>query len=436
MSFGNVPRDLCLTSLATTRSIASKSANGYFSADIRTVGSLVKYQRSPGVWVTAADASLTVPSTQLGSMYTLPFNASSISSSLNGNILAVGTSSTNLGDSVVSIFTNTDGFYTQTAIPLPPSANINVPFFGTVSLNDAGDVLALGIPVDGPVGSNNIGAVWLYVLVAGVWTLTGPKITGPGEISQGFFGNSLSLNGAKNILAVGCSNDNISIGAAYIFNISNPEIPLFVQKLLGPVTSSYFGSSVSFSANGSTLAVGAPDYNNQNTPSGSVYIYSNVQTQQSLWQNQFKVLLAPFEMTSFGNTLMLSADGNILAVGAATNAVIYYRTPGQSDDWTSQTLLPIPYDLVRTAGPTNQIFYVSISQDGNTIGIANPQNNNNNGASWIFTQGPLGTWTQNGPGLIGTGGTPNSFQGSGGTLSGDGKVVALVNDAKELWVFV
>ena len=36
MCFGNVPRDLCLNSLATTHSIASKSANGYFSAGQRT----------------------------------------------------------------------------------------------------------------------------------------------------------------------------------------------------------------------------------------------------------------------------------------------------------------------------------------------------------------------------------------------------------------
>jgi hypothetical protein len=435
MSFGNVSRDASVTSLASLRSTASKSANGFFSADIRTFGALLQYQRSPGVWVTAE--SLTVPATQLGNVYTLASNSYSISLNQNGSVLAVGLSAANPGDSVLSVFTSTAGFYTETAIPLPPSANINVPFFsGNVSLNDAGDVLALSIPVDGPVGINNIGAVWLYVLVAGVWTLTGPKIIGPDEIGQGFFGCSLSLNGARNILAVGCNVDNTGIGAAYIFNISNPANPLFVQKILGPVTSSFFGTSVSISADGFTLAVGSPDYYNPNTTTGSVYIYTNVQTQQSLWQNQFKVLIAPFEMTSFGNTLMLSADGNILAVGAATNAVIYYRTPGQSDDWTSQTLLPIPYDLVRTAGPANQIFYVCISQDGNTIGIANPQNNNNDGASWIYTQGPLKTWTQNGPRLYGTGSTVNLSQGSAITVSGDGKVAAIVNDLSKLWVFV
>ena len=415
MSFGNLPRDLCLNSLATSRSIASKSANGYFSADLRTVGSLLQYQRSPGVWVTA-DASLTVPSTQLGSLYTLPFNGYSMSLSLNGSILAVGLNALAYGDSIVSIFTNTDGFYTQTTIPIPPSA-INLSFGFTyppsVSLNDAGDVLALGIPVD----DNDIGAVWLYSLIAGVWTLIGPKITGVGEIGAGSFG-FVSLSGAGNLLAVSCFQDNNNLGAVYIFNLNNLLAPVFVQKLLGTVAGALFGAGLDLSADGSTLAV---SYGSNNQP---ILVYTNV---MGTWTQQASLNFS-LDFLGVGNSL--SADGNTMVISAATNAVIFYRTPGPS--WSTGALLPLPYDLVGEP----QGYFASISNDGNTIFTSNQFNNNGVGASWIFTQGPLGTWTQNGPGIVGTGGTPNSFQGSGGTLSGDGKVVALGNDAKELWVFV
>ena len=417
MSFGNVPRDLCLTSLATSRSIASKSANGYFSADIRTVGSLLQYQHSPGVWVTA-DASLTVPSTQLGSLYTLPFNAYSMSLSLNGSILAVGLNALAYGDSIVSIFTNTDGFYTQTTIPIPPSAiNLSFPFIynPTVSLNDAGDVLALGIPVD----DNDIGAVWLYSLIAGVWTLIGPKITGVGEIGAGFFGNFVSLSGAGNLLAVSCYLENNNLGAVYIFNLNNLLAPVFVQKILGTVAGGKFGGGLHLSADGSTLAVSSAS-NGQ-----PILVYTNV---MGTWTQQAS-LNFPLDSMGVGND-SLSADGNTMVISAATNAVIFYRTPGPS--WSTGVLLPLPYDLVGEP----QGYYASISHDGNTIFTSNQVNNNNVGASWIFTQGPLKTWTQNGPGLIGTGGTPNSYQGTNILLSGDGKVVALGNDAKELWVFV
>ena len=381
MSFGNVPRDASVTSLASLRSTASKSSNGFFSADIRTVGALLQYQRSPGVQVTAA--SRTVPATQLGNLYTLASNSHSISLNQNGSVLAVGLSAANLGDSVLSVFTSTAGFYTETSIPLPGDVNIGgPPYFGTVSLNDAGDVLAFGITGDGdPAIGGDIGAVWLYVLIAGVWTLTGPKITGPGEIGPGLFGYSLTLNGAGNLLVVGCPLDNGELGAAYIFNINNLLAPVFVQKLLGTVAEGNFGTFVSLSADGSTLAVGAPNYNN--TPSGSAYIFINVPTQQSPWQNQFSELIAPFGMTLFGNSVSLSADGNILAIGAASNAVIYYRTLGSG--WSSKALLPLPYDLVRT---TTGYYYVSISQDGNTIGTFNPFNNNNVGLLGFLPKAP------------------------------------------------
>ena len=414
MSFGNVPRDLCLTSLATTRSIASKSANGYFSADIRTVGSLLQYQRSPGVWVTA-DASLTVPSTQLGSMYTLPFNAFSASFSLNGSILAFGLSPLAYGDSIVSIFTNTDGFYTQTAIPLPPSAiNLSFPFTirTSVSLNDAGDVLALSIPVD----DNDIGAVWLYVSIAGVWTLIGPKITGVGEIGAGYFGNSVSLSGDQNLLAVGCFQDNGLFGAVYIFNLNNLLAPVFVQKILGTVAGAQFGGGLDLSADGSTLAVSSGTFGQP------ILVYTNV---TGTWTQQASLII-----DAFIGSDSLSADGNTICTGSFSNAVIFYRTPGPS--WSTGALLPLPYDLLGI--PFG--YFPSISHDGNTIFTSSQFNNNSVGASWIFTQGPLGTWIQNGPGLIGTGGTLNVFQGLVGTLSGDGKVVALGNSVKEVWVFV
>ena len=421
MSFGNVPRDLCLTSLATTRSIASKSANAFFSADIRTVGSLLQYQRSPGVWVTAADASRTAPSTQLGSVYTVPFKAYSISSSFNGSILAFGFNALAYGDTIVSIFTNTAGLYTETTIPLPASAiNISFPFSDppVVSLNDAGDVLALGISCD----DNNIGAVWLYAFDGTNWTLQGSKITGVGEIGPGFFGNMVSLNGAGNLLAVGCYQDNNENGSVYIYNLNDLLAPVFVQKLLCTVAGIMkFGVGLGLSADGSTLAVSIfPQENTQ------IFVYTNV---KGIWTQQASL---KFPLNFFLGVLpkSLSADGNTMVISSAINAVIFYRNSGLN--WSSGALLPVPYNLVGEP----QGYYAFISHDGNTILTTSLINNNNVGASWIFTQGPPGTWTQNGPGLIGTGGTPSFYQGTGGTLSGDGKVVALGNDAKEFWVFV
>ena len=419
MCFGNVPKDLCLTSLATNRSTASKSVNGLFSADLRTVGALLQYQRSPDVWVTAE--SLTVPATQLGPIYTLPFNVNSLSLSLNGSILAVGLNALTIGDSFLSILTNDNGQYIPTSIPIPPdTVGIN-PNIGAVSLNDLGDVLAVSSLTD----NNQIGAVWIYANVAGVWTLQGSKITGPGEIGAGVFGNSISLNGAENLLAVGCCFDNGAIGAVYIFNISN-SVPVFVAKLIGinspgndPIYQ--FGFIVDFSADGSTLSV--------SSLSNSVFIFTKV---QGIWTQQAQ-LVAPAEYigASLDSSVSLSSDGNILVVGALPFSFVYYRQ-GPSGPWSTGNLLSFPYDLV---GSSLFPFYSYISQDGNTIFSNLSTDNNNIGASWIYTQGPFKTWIQNGPKLVGSIGTSSNQGFSGSALSGDGKVAAFAS-LTDLWVFV
>ena len=420
MCFGNVPKDLCLTSLATNRSTASKSVNGLFSADIRTVGALLQYQRSPDVWVTA-DASLTVPATQLGPIYTLPFNVNSLSLSLNGSILAVGQLTVAVGDSFLSILTNDNGQYIPTSIPIPPDTAGPLPNIGAVSLNDLGDVLAVSSLTD----NNQIGAVWIYANVAGVWTLQGSKITGPGEIGAGVFGNSLSFNGVGDILAVGCCFDNGGIGAVYIFNISN-SVPVFVAKLLGinfpgndPIYQ--FGFTINFSADGSTLSV--------SSLSNSVFIFTKV---QGIWTQQAQ-LVAPAENLGayLNSSVSLSGDGNILVVGALPFSFVYYRQ-GPSGPWSTGNLLSFPYDLV---GSSPFPFYSYISQDGNTIFSNCSSDNNNIGASWIYTQGPFKTWIQNGPKLVGSIGASLNQGFSGSALSGDGKVAAFASTT-ELWVFV
>jgi hypothetical protein len=429
MSFGNVPRDLIVSCFATTRSVAAKSINALFAADLRTVGALVQYQRSPGVWVTAE--SLTVPATQLGNMYTpvAAVPANNLALSYDGGVLAVGLSAANYGDSVLEIWTNLDGGgqYVPTAAPiLPPGSTIAPATQGIVSINNDGTIIALGIFDD----NTNIGAVYIYAFDGTNWNLQGSKITGLGEVGAGYFGFMVSLNGAGNLLAVGCPEEGANNeGAVYIYNLSVITAPVLVQKINGTILSGEFGWNVKFSADGSTLAVGAPSIITTNVP-GSVFIYTKI---QGIWTQQATFTEAP-DQDGFGYKVSLSGDGNILAVSSISYLKMYYRTPGYvgQSAWSTGALIPLPYDLVdpiRVAG-----FVPSLSQDGNTLCFSDEQNVNIIGASWSYTQGPLGTWTQNGPGFVGTGGAGIN-QGKI-ALSGDGKVAAVLDNAAEFWVFV
>jgi len=423
MSFGNVPRDLNLSSLATLRSTAAKSINGLFSANIRTVGDLVQSERSPDVWVTAPD--VTVPATQLGNSYTLPGNIerTQLSSNFDGTTLAVGLKDIVPGNSVASILTNTAGFYAQVPIPIPPDA-VGVTY-GSVSLSDSGIVFAMGSGND----NASVGAVWLFALIAGVWTLQGTKITGPGEIGAGDFGQQVSLSGNGTLLAVGSPNETPA-GAAYIFNVQTLANPVFVARIVGTPLSpgAVFGWDVTFSADGSTLAVGASSDLGAN---GSVFVFTKV---LGTWTQQAYLLTPAGPSTSFlGYNVSVSADGNIVTASSLTNAVIYYRQ-GFSGPWSVGSFLPLPYDLVSTSTQ----YFVSISQDGNTICTSSRNNNADVGASWIFTQGPLGTWIQNGPALVGSGAPVLATSQGYSIISGNGKVAVTQDnsDQKLLWVFV
>ena len=421
MSFGNVPRDCSFSSIAALRSTASKSINGFFSANIRTVGALVQYERSPDIWVTAeAD---TVPATQLGNLYTLPgqIQRTQVKLNFDGTVMAVGLIAPVAG-SVLSILTNTAGFYSQQVIPLPPDA-VGVTN-GSAYLSDNGKILAFGSGTD----NGGIGAVWIYADVAGVWTLQGTKITGPGEIGNGQFGQQVSLSGDGTLLAVG-SPQETPYGAAYIFNLTSLSSPTFVARLLGSSVDAggVFGWDVAFSADGSTLAVGA---SSNLGFAGSVFVFTKV---QGVWlQQAFLTAPSGFPTQFLGYSVSMSADGNTLAASSLTNAVIYYRSGA---NWSAGSALQLPYDLV---GVSTQ-YYASLSHDGNILCTSSQNNNNNVGASWIFIQGPLGTWTQDGPALIGTGApAAPPTQQSYTVISGDGKTAATQSNIATgyVWVFV
>jgi hypothetical protein len=76
-------------------------------------------------------------------------------------------------------------------------------------------------------------------------------------------------------------------------------------------------------------------------------------------------------------------------------------------------------------GPTRQGYSVSLSADGNTLAVGGPRDNNNIGATWIFTRSGT-TWTQQGSKLVGTGVTGStSQQGSSVSLSKNGNTIAV-----------
>ena len=95
----------------------------------------------------------------------------------------------------------------------------------------------------------------------------------------------------------------------------NPSnlLPIETAKLTATETTSYFGNSISFSANGNVLAIGEYGYSTPTrTSSGRVKVYTN-ETGEWLQKGQ-DLLGIEDSFNEFGKKVQLSSDGNTLAV--------------------------------------------------------------------------------------------------------------------------
>jgi hypothetical protein len=287
----------------------------------------------------------------------------SVSVSSDGNTLAVGAYSEDgsiagingtqddlLADAgAVYVFTRSGTTWTQQAYVKAsnPTAGDR---FGVVSLSSDGNTLAVGAHYeDGSIaginGADNdsssaAGAVYVFTRSGmGVWTQQAyVKASNPSAGDQ--FGQSVSVSSDGNTLAVGAYSEDGSIagingtqddlladaGAVYVFTRSGTTwTQQAYVKASNPSLNDYFGTSVSVSSDGNTLAVGAQfedgsiagiggTQDDLLADAGAVYVFTRSGT---VWTQQAYVKASnPTAGDRFGISVSVSSDGNTLAVGA------------------------------------------------------------------------------------------------------------------------
>jgi FG-GAP repeat len=224
-----------------------------------------------------------------------------------------------------------------------------------------------------------------------------------------------------------------------------------------------FGFSVALSADGSTLAVSAPfedsaatgingnQADNSMLNSGAVYVFTRTRTS---WSQQAYIKASntgdPEEGDQFGYSVSLSADGNLLVVGAigedgaattvngdekdnsAPNAGAAYVFSRSGGAWSQQAYLK-----AANAGRNSLFGYsVAVSGDGGTIAVGSfdeagsarqingPYDRRaaGTGAAYVFTLSG-GTWAQQAY-LKAKKGDPQDSMGCSIAISDAGNVVA------------
>jgi Flp pilus assembly pilin Flp len=293
----------------------------------------------------------------------------------------------------------------------------------SVSLSSDGSILAIGAHNNDGNGSAS-GHVRVYENLSGTWTQIGSDIDG--EAASDLSGYSVSLSGDGSTVAIGASeNDGNGSNSGHVRvyeNLSGTWTQVGVD-IDGEAAGDESGFSVSLSADGSILAIGAYLNDGNGSASGHVRVYENL---SGTWTQIGSDIDGEATIDFSGQSVSLSSDGSILAIGAYGNDgtganaghVRVYQNVGGT--WTQ-----MGSDIDGEAGGDLSGYSVSLSASGSRVAIGAPKNNGNGSASGHVRvyKYMAGAWTQVGVDIDGEAADDNS--GYSVSLNSNGNTVAI-----------
>jgi len=263
----------------------------------------------------------------------------------------------------------------------------------SVSLSADGKTVAIGADNNGEYS----GHVRVYGLddegTVPSWNQLGQDIDG--EAAWDISGISVSLSADGNTLAIGARGGKGRVKVYFMEEYDKgPSWKQLGQDIDGEAAGDIFGYSVSLSANGKTLAIGNPRNDGNGKDSGHVRVYHiEGDSPGSSWQQLGQDINGEADSEWLGGSVSLSADGKTLAIGAYENngdgvglgRVKLYHIHGEG---TAPSWKHLGQDINAEATIDNSEpaeFPVhpsaSFSADGRTVAIGSPLNNDNGDVS-------------------------------------------------------
>ena len=186
-------------------------------------------------------------------------------------------------------------------------------FGNSVSLSFDGTRVAVGAPFhDGFKGS-----VLIYQDSGSTWVRVHQEIDG--EESDDQSGYSVSLSADGNRVAIGAyHNDGIGNNAGHVrlYEDNGTSWAQIHQDIEGEATGDLFGLSVSLSADGTRVAIGAPFNDGNGNTAGHVQIFKDNGTH---WDQIYQDIDGEFSHDRSGWSVSLSGSGTRVAIGAPYN---------------------------------------------------------------------------------------------------------------------
>ncbi|WP_242094597.1 T9SS type A sorting domain-containing protein [Aestuariivivens sediminicola] len=287
----------------------------------------------------------------------------SVSLSADGRMVAIGAPSNlliGLVDSHIRIYENIQGVWTQIGNDIMGDSNFDMKGW-SLSLSDDGSKLAIGAPGSNVTGDFS-GMVTVYEKTEDDWTSIGNTINAENE--GDFFGNSVSLSGDGNTVAIGAPGFDSSYDWGYvqIYKNSSGIWTQLGNRIEAHTVDDRLGCSVSLSSDGSLVAIGAAGDDSHGTDAGLVRIYRNI---SGIWTQIGNVIAGESPNSNLGACVNISSDGRTVAVGAPSNDT-YLENSGQVKIFDLSALLStqeyIKPEVKVYPNPTSQELNIELNQ--------------------------------------------------------------------------
>jgi hypothetical protein len=246
------------------------------------------------------------------------FSGSSVSLSSDGTRLAIGTPA-NDGNGIssgnVRVYEYTSGTWVQMGSDIDGDEEGD--YSGqSVSLSDDGFILAIGANYNDGNGID-AGQVRIYQYEGTNWVQMGVDIDG--EAAGDGSGHSISLSDDGFRVAIGAfSNDGNGSGSGHVrvYQYGGDAWIQVGEDIDGEAEDDYSGNSVSLSSDGSIVAIGANFNDGNGVNSGHVRVYKFL---NDTWKRMGEDIDGENINDQSGYSISLSSDGSIVAIGAYAN---------------------------------------------------------------------------------------------------------------------
>ncbi len=275
------------------------------------------------------------------------YGDSSAATGIDGN--ESDTSAGNAG--AVYVFARTGTTWTQQAYVKASNTGVQGLFGTVVAMSSDGDMLAVGAcsessdatGIDGngsDTSAANAGAAYVFTRTGTTWTQQA-YIKASNTRANAYFGYAIALSSDGSTLTAGSPGESSAApgvngeegdtstsgaGAVYVFTRTGMTwTQQAYVKASNPRADADFGWAVALSSDGNTLAVGSPNessaatgidgnQSDTSTPAdGAVYVFGRT---AATWAQGAYVKASNALAGNFGSAVLLSSDGNTLAVGS------------------------------------------------------------------------------------------------------------------------